>query len=111
MIYLQNLFQILIFAFKLDESILNKDEAQTLYNQMRQLTKHYRTQAMSLFFERRKYNEIIDAEDDSGYLEFKHYNELHEKRYNLETEQSLYFLEAERAKGEFNEKEEGITYV
>ena len=39
------------FTFKLDETIFNKDEAQTLYNQMRQLTKDYRTQAMSLFLQ------------------------------------------------------------
>ncbi|CAF4678970.1 unnamed protein product, partial [Rotaria socialis] len=39
------------FTFKIDESIFNKDEAQTLYNQMRQLTKDYRTQAMSLYLQ------------------------------------------------------------
>ncbi|CAF3348949.1 unnamed protein product, partial [Rotaria socialis] len=37
------------FTFKIDESILNKDEAQTLYNQMRQLAEDYRTLAMSLY--------------------------------------------------------------
>ena len=101
MIYLQNLF-------KIDESILNKeDEAQTLYNQMRQLTKEYCTQAISLYLqsttrekeiladeikniivgfpkEEKHENIMIDAEDDAGYIEFK--------RYNLEAEQSPYFL-------------------
>ncbi|CAF4635762.1 unnamed protein product, partial [Rotaria socialis] len=85
------------FTFKIDESIFNKDEAQTLYNQMRQLTKDYRTQAMSLYlqsttreqeiladeikniivgFPKEENNTIIDTEDDLGYIEFKHYNEL-----------------------------------
>ncbi|CAF2071210.1 unnamed protein product, partial [Rotaria magnacalcarata] len=78
------------FTFKIDESIFNKDEAQTLYNQMRQLTKDYRTQAMSLylrsttreqeiladelkniivgFTKEEENNEIMidDAEDDAG---------------------------------------------
>jgi hypothetical protein len=115
------------FTFKIDESIFNKDEAQTLYNQMRQLTKDYRTQAMSLYlqsttreqeiladeikniivgFPKEENNTIIDTEDDLGYIEFKHYNELREKRYNLEAEQSLYFLEVERVEGEFKEQEE-----
>ncbi|CAF4207037.1 unnamed protein product, partial [Rotaria magnacalcarata] len=106
------------FTFKIDESIFNKDEAQTLYNQMRQLTKDYRTQAMSLYlqsttreqeiladeikniivgFPKEENNDIMidDAEDDAGYIEFKRYNELREKRYNLEAEQSFYFLEEE----------------
>ncbi|CAF4481569.1 unnamed protein product, partial [Rotaria magnacalcarata] len=49
-----------------------------------------------LGFSKEENNAIIDAEDDSGYIEFKHYNELREKRYNLEAEQSLYFLEVPR---------------
>jgi hypothetical protein len=39
------------FTFKLDESILNREEAQILYNQMRQLTKDYRAQTMSLYLQ------------------------------------------------------------
>ncbi|CAF4123471.1 unnamed protein product [Rotaria socialis] len=73
------------FTFKIAESILNKDEAQTLYNQMRQLTKDYRTQAMSLYLQSttrfpKEENDsiIIDAEDDS------------------EAEPSLYFLKVKR---------------
>ncbi|CAF5206683.1 unnamed protein product, partial [Rotaria magnacalcarata] len=120
------------FTFKIDESIFNKDEAQTLYNQMRQLTKDYRTQAMSLYlqsttreqeiladeikniivgFPKEENNEIMidDAEDDAGYIEFKRYNELREKRYNLEAEQSFYFLEVERVEGELNEQEEIVA--
>ncbi|CAF3761479.1 unnamed protein product, partial [Rotaria sp. Silwood1] len=37
------------FTFKIDESIISKEEAQMLYDQMRQLTKEYRIQAMSLY--------------------------------------------------------------
>ncbi|CAF4617104.1 unnamed protein product, partial [Rotaria sp. Silwood2] len=113
------------FTFKLDETIFNKDEAQTLYNQMRQLTKDYRTQAMSLFlqsttreqeiltneiehiiegFPKEENDERFDVE--SGYIEFKRYNELREKRYNLEAEQSLYFLEEQRVEGEIKEQQE-----
>ena len=57
-------------------------------------------------FPKEESNTIIDTEDDLGYIEFKHYNELREKRYNLEAEQSLYFLEVERVEGEFKEQEE-----
>jgi hypothetical protein len=39
------------FTFKLDESILNREEAQILYNQMRQLTRDYRAQTMSLYLQ------------------------------------------------------------
>ncbi|CAF4700914.1 unnamed protein product [Rotaria sp. Silwood2] len=86
------------FTFKLDETIFNKDEAQILYNQMHQLTKDYRTQVMSLFlqsitreremltneiehiiegFPKEENDERFDVE--SGYIEFKRYNELREK--------------------------------
>ncbi|CAF5032105.1 unnamed protein product, partial [Rotaria socialis] len=91
---------------------------------MRQLTKDYCTQAMSLYlqsttreqeiladeikniivgFPKEENNEImIDTEDDAGYIEFKRYNELREKRYNLEADQSFYFLEIERVEGELD---------
>ncbi|CAF2137892.1 unnamed protein product [Rotaria magnacalcarata] len=92
------------------------DESQTLYNQMRQLTKDYRTQAMSLYlqstthFAKEENNAIIiDAEDDAGYIEFERYNELREKRYNLEAEQALYFLEVDRVERELNEQEEIVA--
>jgi hypothetical protein len=105
-------------TFKLDESILNKEEAQGLYNQMRQITKEYRTQAMSLYlqsitrereilineikniiegFPKENHEELVD--DDSGFIAFKHYNELREKRFDLEAEQSMHFLEEQRVEG------------
>ncbi|CAF4407725.1 unnamed protein product [Rotaria magnacalcarata] len=99
------------------------DESQTLYNQMRQLTKDYRTQAMSLYlqstthFAKEENNAIIiDAEDDAGYIEFERYNELREKRYNLEAEQALYFLEnlhdtpARKATRQHEQQREIISY-
>ena len=36
-------------TFKIDESILDRDEAQGFYNEMRQLVKDHRTQAMTLY--------------------------------------------------------------
>ncbi|CAF4858579.1 unnamed protein product [Rotaria socialis] len=83
---------------------------------MRHITKEYRVQAMSLYVQStnreceiltdeikhiiegfprntEENDEQVDAE--SGYTEFKHYNELREKRLNLEAEQSIYFLEEE----------------
>ncbi|CAF1372016.1 unnamed protein product [Rotaria magnacalcarata] len=117
------------FTFKIDESIFNEDEAQALYNQMRHITKEYRIQAMSLYVQStnreceiltdeikhiiegfpintEENDEQVDAE--SGYIEFKHYNELREKRLNLEAEKSIYFLEIQRVEGEIKEQEEEI---
>ncbi|CAF1350021.1 unnamed protein product [Rotaria sordida] len=36
------------FSFKIDESIISQDEAEAMYNQMRQITKDFRTQTMKL---------------------------------------------------------------
>ncbi|CAF5100677.1 unnamed protein product, partial [Rotaria sp. Silwood1] len=88
------------FTFKIDELIISKEEAQIVYDQMRQLSKEYRIQAMSLYLQaitREKEilkNEIefvvkgfsqendegFNIEPDAGYIAFKHYNELREKR-------------------------------
>ncbi|CAF4978325.1 unnamed protein product [Rotaria sp. Silwood1] len=96
------------FTFKIDESIVSRDEAQILYDQMRQLTKDYRMQAMSLYLRattrekeilKNEIDNIIkgfiqeNAEDfnielDSGYIAFKYYNELREKRLNLEAQKA-----------------------
>ncbi|CAF1046795.1 unnamed protein product, partial [Rotaria magnacalcarata] len=37
------------FTFKIDQSIVNKDEMQATYDEMRQITKDFRTQAMKLY--------------------------------------------------------------
>ncbi|CAM4851878.1 unnamed protein product [Rotaria magnacalcarata] len=83
-----------------------KEEAQISYDQMRQLTKEYRMQTMSLYLqsvtrEREiltdetkniikgilpENNEVLNGEDDPGSLAFKHYNDLREKRLNVEAE-------------------------
>ncbi|CAF4118090.1 unnamed protein product, partial [Rotaria sordida] len=112
------------FSFKIDESIISQDEAQAMYNQMRQITKDFRTQAMTLCVQSAaRENEILLNEikgiierfpqenDDGfdaepGYAAFKQYHELREKRMKLEIEQSLYFLFEQRVEGETNNPEE-----
>ncbi|CAF1635428.1 unnamed protein product [Adineta ricciae] len=116
------------FSFKLDESILSQEEAQGLYNQMRQLTKEFRTQAMTLYVQTctrehelltNQITQIMNGfpqENDDGFdcepgfAAFKHYNELREKRSNLEADQSIYFLDEQRVEGsESNNQEEIVT--
>jgi hypothetical protein len=109
-------------TFKIDESIIGKDEAQEIYNRMRELTKEYRTQSMSLYLKSitREYeilgNEISniingfpkdsnDVFDDTSIKAFKHYHDLRVKRFNLEAEQSAYFLEEQRVEGEKKDQE------
>ncbi|CAF3229367.1 unnamed protein product [Rotaria sp. Silwood2] len=113
-------------TFKIDESIVSKEEAQILYDQMRQLTKDYRMQAMSIYLRamtrekeilKNEIDNIIkgftqentedyDIELDSGYIAFKYYNELREKRLNLEAQKAGYFLEEQRVEGDQIEEEE-----
>ena len=91
---------------------------------MRQITKEFRTQAMTLYVQSAtREQEILSSEikqtirgfpqenDDgfdceAGFAAFKHYHELHEKRLNLEAEQSIYFLDVERVDGEPKNKHE-----
>ncbi|CAF1550385.1 unnamed protein product, partial [Rotaria magnacalcarata] len=82
-------------SLKIDESIIKQDEAQEMYNQMRQITKDFRTQTMTLHIQSaaREYevilhqlNSIIEKfpqknDDDGsdaepGYAAFKQYHEL-----------------------------------
>ncbi|CAF3882590.1 unnamed protein product [Rotaria sp. Silwood1] len=73
------------FTYKIDESIISKEEAQILYDQMRQLTKEYRIQAMSLYLQAiTREKEILKNEIELVMKAFKHYNDLCEKRFNLE---------------------------
>ncbi|CAF4927915.1 unnamed protein product, partial [Rotaria sp. Silwood2] len=108
------------FSFKLDESIINQDEAQATYNQTRQITKHFRTQAMTLYVQSAaRENEVLSNEikgiidrfpqdnDDGfdaepGYAAFKQYHEIREKRIKLEIEQSLHFLFKQQVEGDIN---------
>jgi hypothetical protein len=80
--------------FKIDECVVSRDEAQVMYNQMRRLTKEYRTQTMTLYVQAvtrerellsNEINQIIKgfpSEDDDGFdcepglAAFKQYNEL-----------------------------------
>ncbi|CAF4115744.1 unnamed protein product [Rotaria sordida] len=51
------------FSFKIDESIISQDEAQAMYNQMRQITKDFRIQAMKLYVQSAaRENEILSNE-------------------------------------------------
>ncbi|CAF2906516.1 unnamed protein product [Rotaria sp. Silwood2] len=108
------------FSFKIDESIISQDEAQATYNQMRQITKDFRTQAMTLYVQSAaRENEILSNEikgvvdrfpqenDDGfdaepGYAAFKQYHELREKRMKLEIEQSMHFLFELQVEGDTN---------
>jgi hypothetical protein len=38
-------------SFRINESILNRDEVESMYNRMRQITKEYRTQSMALYLQ------------------------------------------------------------
>ncbi|CAF4289503.1 unnamed protein product, partial [Rotaria sordida] len=50
-------------SFKIDELIISQDEAQAMYNQMRQITKDFRTQAMKLYVQSAaRENEILSNE-------------------------------------------------
>ncbi|CAF3452874.1 unnamed protein product [Rotaria socialis] len=99
------------FSFKIDESVMSQEDVQVMYDQMRKITKDYRTQMMALYVRSlaREYEllsseikrtvELFPQDKDQGFgataghVAFKHYHELREKRLNLEVEQSLYFLE------------------
>ena len=118
-------------SLKIDESIIKPDEAQVMYNQMRQITKDFRTQTMTLHVQSAaRENEVLlnqiksiverfpQKNDDDGfdaepgYAAFKQYHELREKRLNLEIEKSLYFLSEQRVVGIGNnnqQEEEEIT--
>ncbi|CAF4430201.1 unnamed protein product [Rotaria socialis] len=81
-------------TFKIDESIVNKDEIQATYDEMRKITKDFRTQAMKLYVQslEREYellsNEIkriiqgFPSENDDGFdaeagcAAFKQYHQL-----------------------------------
>ncbi|CAF2028125.1 unnamed protein product [Rotaria magnacalcarata] len=118
------------FSFRVDESIINQDEAQATYDQMRQITKEFRTQAMKLYVQSAaRENEILsneingiiekfpkkenenDKDNDGtnaeeGYAAFEEYHRLREQRLKLEIEQSLYFLAEQRVEDNNNNQEE-----
>ncbi|CAF3183115.1 unnamed protein product, partial [Rotaria sp. Silwood2] len=81
-------------SFKIDELIISQDEAQVIYNQMRQITRDFRTQAMTLYVqslarehelllnEIKRIIEGFPQDNDEGfnaepgYAAFKQYHEL-----------------------------------
>ena len=111
------------FNFKIDESIITPEEAQSMYNKMSKLTKDFRTQATTVYVQSlgREYELLTDEikrtvdcfpqdNDDGfdaepGYAAFKSYHELRQKRINLEIEKSLYFLDEQRVEGDANQAE------
>jgi hypothetical protein len=111
-------------TFKIDETILSKDESQSLYNDIRHLIKTYRVQAMSIYLKSiTREREILSNEierliqgfpkednnnfdDETGVLAFKNYHDLRMKRFELEAEQSSYFLLKQRVEGGVKENEE-----
>ncbi|CAF1260607.1 unnamed protein product [Rotaria sordida] len=92
-------------SFKIDESIINQDEAQATYNQMRRENE-------LLLNEIKRIIEGFPQENDEGFdaepghAAFKHYHNLREKRLNLEAEQSIHFLSEERVEGDTNDPDE-----
>ena len=116
------------FNFKIDETIIGQEEAQELYNQMRQVTKDLRVKSMTVYVQALnrehellsneikqmiegfpKENENDRPDSQPSMTAFKYYQELREKRMNLETEQSIYFLEEQRVEGEINNPEESLV--
>ena len=116
-------------SFRIDESVIDKDEAQGHYNQMRKITKDYRTQAMTTYLKAASrereillndIEQIIEGmarggEDESfdadpSLQAFKRYHQLRTQRLELHAEQSLHFLVKQRVEGDVdNDKEEAVA--
>ena len=114
-------------SFKIDETVVGQEEAQTMYQQMRQITKDFRTQAMTLYIQTtgREF-ELVSSEikrmiegfpkenDDgfdceAGYAAFKQYQELREKRINLEIQQTAHFLSEQQVESNNKDREEIVA--
>ncbi|CAF2069899.1 unnamed protein product, partial [Rotaria magnacalcarata] len=94
---------------------------------MSKMTKDFRTQAMTVYVqslgrehelltnEIKRIIEGFPQENDDGFdaeagcAAFKQYHELPEKRFNLETDQSIYFLDEQRVEDEDNNQEPNKT--
>ena len=98
-----------------------------MYQQMRQITKDFRTQAMTLYIQTtgREF-ELVSSEikrmiegfpkenDDgfdceAGYAAFKQYQELREKRINLEIQQTVHFLSEQQVESNNKDREEIVA--
>jgi len=95
-------------TFKVDESILNAEESQTIYNDMRKIVSNYQTNAMSLYLKTlAREKEILtdeiyqiiggfpkeDEETENGFILYKRYHDIRSLRYEIEAEQASSFLE------------------
>ncbi|CAF3996080.1 unnamed protein product, partial [Rotaria sp. Silwood1] len=110
-------------SFKIDESIISREEIQIIYNQMREIAKDFRLKVMTLYTQSiirekelltKEIERIIQGfpqENDDGFdaepsfAAFKQYHELREQRLNLEAEQSIHFLSEKLFESEFKELE------
>ena len=115
------------FSYKIDESIIAPDEAQAMYDRMRDMTKRFRLEAMTTYLESSNRElELLESEieriteefpvenatdnpsSQASVSSFKHYHKLRKQRMLLEVEQSSYFLDEERVDGYQNNPEEEI---
>jgi len=109
------------FSYHIDESIMNGQEYQMLYDKMRQLSNQYKTEAMTLYVESlARELEIVTHEidqiikgfpstddnriDDHALAAFMVYHNVRLRRFNLEVEESFYFLDEERVVGKSNQQ-------
>ncbi|CAF1095882.1 unnamed protein product, partial [Rotaria magnacalcarata] len=101
-------------SYKIDESIMDDEAIQTSSDEMRQITKDYRTRAMALYVQvlAREYELVSNdikriiqgfpqdnnkaVANESGHAAFTHYHDLREKRLNLEVKQSIHFVEIQQ---------------
>ena len=107
------------FSYHIDESVINGQECQALYHKMRQLTSRYKTEAMTLYTESlareleilsHEIDQIIagfpstddNRNDDPALAAFMVYHNARLRRFNLEVEESFYFLDEERVVGKSN---------
>jgi hypothetical protein len=109
------------FTFRIDESIISPEDAKATYNQMREMTNKFRTDAMELYVAtigretellKNEIDELLKSfpktndEENISYDAFARYHELRGKRLDLKLKQSLYFLEEQRVEGENNQQQE-----
>ncbi|CAF1470473.1 unnamed protein product, partial [Rotaria magnacalcarata] len=104
-------------TWKIDESVVDRQDAQGTIAYVKGMVNNFRTQLMTTYIQSlaHEYELIFDEikrmvegmpkdNDDGfdaepGYAAFKQYHDRREKRFNLEIEKSLYFLEEKRVEG------------
>jgi hypothetical protein len=114
-------------TWKIDESVVDRQDAQGTIDYVKQMVKNFRTQLMTTYIQslaheyellsdeiRRMIEGMPQDNDDGfdaepGYAAFKQYHDRREKRLNLEIEKSLYFLEEKRVEGNSKDQKEVTT--